>query len=232
MALVQFGGGVAAISGKDGGTVYARNRSGAYMRNWAKPTNAPSPSQTLNRVRFGNMSAGFASLTKTQQTDWEALAASVTRKNRFGADYVPTGRQMYLEINNNLAANDQATKSAPPADVTPPTIPETVGFNVTVETGEIATMELTGTGVDATKIYVVEATPPLGNSKNNATLLFRTIGNFIGSATAIDLSDSYAAVFGNAAEVGQNIQFRVRTLKLENGIYSTYLLSPEIIEAE
>lgn len=224
MALVQFGGGVSAISGKSGGTVYARNRSGAYMRNWAKPTNAPSPIQTANRVRFGNQSQAFATLDTSVQEMWQGLASTITRKNRFGADYVPTGRQLFLEVNNNLAANAKTELLNPPMNVTPPSLSDTLEFTANQDSGTLAEMELSITGVEPDKFYVIDATPLLSTSKNNAVLLFRNIGNFAGSAAVTNLLPAYTAMFGTVAEPGQIIQLRIRALNTVNGIYSTELI--------
>ena len=89
MALVKFGGGVAGISGKIGGTVYARNKAGAYARSWAKPTTTPTPSQTVNRNRFGNQAQAWTALSSSHKSSWDAYAATVTRLHRQGDAYTP-----------------------------------------------------------------------------------------------------------------------------------------------
>lgn len=97
MALIKFGGGVAAASGKVAGTVYARNRSGAYQRNWAKPVNPGTALQSGVRAALSAAATGWAGLTAAQVEAWNAYANTMTRLNRLGDSYVPTGRQIYIE---------------------------------------------------------------------------------------------------------------------------------------
>ena len=124
MGIVKFGGGVAAISGKVAGNVYARNRAGAYIRKWAKPVNAASIRQQEVRAAFGENSSGWGALTDTQRTAWNALAAASERLNRLGDSYVPTGRQIFIEANQNLATAGETLLTDPPSNLTREAAPD------------------------------------------------------------------------------------------------------------
>lgn len=220
MALIKFGGGVAGISGKIAGTVFARNKSGAYARNWAKPTNTPSVSQVNNRARFGSQSSNWSAVTSTDKATWEGLASGITRLNRFGEPYTPTGRQIYLESNNNLTAIGEAKIDTPPADYTPPNAPSAPTIHATVAGGVLTALTLSVIPDVDPSTYVFDATPLVSNSKNNVTNLWRQIGSGAGGIAPPNLLAFYTAVFGSAAAVGQIIWIRLRVLSTESGLAS------------
>jgi len=62
--------------GKMGGTVFSRNKSGAVARAYVRPTNRNSVAQQKARSRTGTASQGFATLTSTQASQWNAFAKS------------------------------------------------------------------------------------------------------------------------------------------------------------
>ena len=221
MALVKFGGGVAAISGKVAGTVYARNKSGAYMRNWAKPTNTPSESQVNNRARFASQSAAWSALDSTNKSSWESTAAGVTRVNRFGEPYVPTGRQIYLESNNNLASAGKPPVDTPSIDYTPPAPVELTGLNFESTAGVLTAAGCDAFGVDASVSIVLECCPIQSDSKNNVTNLWRQVAVFTGTAVAVDFLADFIAMFGSAADPNQVGFARIKTLNLTSGLMST-----------
>jgi hypothetical protein len=90
MALVKFGGGISGFAGKIGGTVYGRNKSGAYARNWAVPVNPVTTAQSAVRAVMAMAAAAWSSLTLTQVNAWNAYAAVLIRTNRQGDQYTPS----------------------------------------------------------------------------------------------------------------------------------------------
>jgi len=62
------------IRGKVGGSVFSRNKGGAIMRVYAKPTNANSQSQRNQRNNFRSMSGTWNALTAVQRQMWESFA--------------------------------------------------------------------------------------------------------------------------------------------------------------
>ena len=120
MALIKFGSGIAGASGKSGGTVYARNNAGAYMRNWAKPTNATTPLQSQARQRLSNAVAAWNGLTQGQVDAWNAYASTMIRLNRLGDSYTPKGRQIFIECYTNCVIGNVPVLTTPgPSSVSP-----------------------------------------------------------------------------------------------------------------
>ena len=116
MAKVQFGGGISAMSGKLSGNVFARNKGGAYARNWVKPTNPATVSQQNQRNTLSLKSAAWRTLTDSQRDSWKSWADDNPVLDRLGASIVLTGAQGYTKINiNRDNATDGATQSTPPS---------------------------------------------------------------------------------------------------------------------
>lgn len=223
MGLIKFGGGVSAISGKIGGTVYARNRGGAYARNWAKPTNTPTMKQSENRLAFGNMSKGWADLTKDEQDGWNALASTVTRMNRLGDAYTPTGRQIYLESANNMRVIGQTPLAVAPPSLLQPTIDGTPVFAPSVDAGEIDAFAITGLAAQGGISYVLEATKTFAQIKTNFSLDYRQI-KIAATGASIDAETAYIAEFGNVAAVGDTVSLRLKYIDTANGMASPSLI--------
>ena len=100
MALIKLGALVSNISGSIGGTTFARNRGGAYIRNRTVPLNPQSPRQTLVRQVFGQLSNVWSTiLTATQRTAWELYASNVPLTNALGEDRNVSGINMFSRGN-------------------------------------------------------------------------------------------------------------------------------------
>jgi len=118
MALVKFGGGIAAMSGKLGGTIFSRNGAGAISKNWAKPTYPGSARQAEAAGRMSTIVTEWQQgLTNAQRTAFNNKAATVSFRNRLGDDFTPSGFNLYVRANTHLSITGQAMVTAPP--VTP-----------------------------------------------------------------------------------------------------------------
>ncbi len=100
MALIVFGQGVSQIRGKIGGTVFSRNRGGAYARNFVVPTNPGSPAQVAIRgiVTF-LVNKWNVVLSPAGREGWDDYAANVPMVNKVGAEIFLTGQQHFIRSN-------------------------------------------------------------------------------------------------------------------------------------
>lgn len=112
MAKIVTGGGVAAISGKLGGAVFASNKGGAYMRAFTKPTNPKTAYQEDARDSLAQYSNEWRGLTDQQRESWVAWAATHPVVDRLGASRHLTGSQAYVKINANRDLAGDATANA------------------------------------------------------------------------------------------------------------------------
>lgn len=225
MALIKLGQIAADIRGSIGGTTFARNRAGAFARNRTKPINPSTVKQSDARSRFGGVSFAWAALTQVQRDAWQAVAATITRLNRLGETYVPTGRQMFLEVNNNAALVGDPLLTTAPDDFQAPEPPHQPDIVLTVTAGSITVFTAEVGGVDP---MIVFATPPLPATKNNVQPHYRFLGYLTPAAGIIDLEPDYVAAYGAAVAPGMLINISVQSLNQVNYVSSARVLANAI----
>ena len=99
MALVRFAEGQQR-SGSIGATVYAHNRSGAYIRARSVPVNPNTARQVAVRNIARSLAIAWqADLTQDQRDAWNVYAANVGWKNKLGDAINLTGLNHYLRSN-------------------------------------------------------------------------------------------------------------------------------------
>lgn len=97
MANVKYGGGVVEMSGSIAGNVFARNRSGFYVRARTHPINPNTSNQQAVRGILTYLSARWSgTLTAAQRTAWNLYASSVAMKNKLGEVIYLSGYNHYL----------------------------------------------------------------------------------------------------------------------------------------
>jgi hypothetical protein len=223
MALIKYGQGVASMSGKQGGSVHSRGRTGAIIRNWTKPCNPTTASQTQRRANFAGQTAAWGALTNAQRLAWNGWAQTQSRINRQGDVYVPTGRQMYIELNANLILAGQAAITAPPIGSVPPTVAAALGMTATITAGALTVLSVTGGSTDATVVYYVKGAPGQKTGRTNVNRQFRSLGSFTASA-AVNILTGYTAIFGSVMAIGTQVQVLVKVINKTTGLASPDLL--------
>lgn len=106
---------------KLGGDVFARNRAGLYVRVKVKPKNPKTTIQQANRAKFSTFTKAWRSLSAAQIAGWNTLAANSTLTDTLGNSFQPSGIQMFISCNRNLAQLGLGPLSSPPA--TKPSFP-------------------------------------------------------------------------------------------------------------
>jgi hypothetical protein len=81
---MKFGAFVVAGSGKIGGHVASRNRSGAFLRTKVTPTNPQTGAQNAVRSLLASLSSAWRSLTGAQRAAWNGAVSAFPRTNVFG----------------------------------------------------------------------------------------------------------------------------------------------------
>lgn len=234
MALVKDPLGGSAASGKMAGKVFARNRAGNYVRAWAKPVNPGTARQSEVRSQFGTNSAGWGALTPAQVASWEAYAQLMTRLNKLGEPYTPKGRQIFMEVNNNLTQIPGGTPLADPTAYTDNPAMGAIGAITSTAAGGIltalsiltiaATLPSGGSG-----FAVVEAAPLHDPKLTNVNNLFRQIDVVDLTGAPFNLLAAYTAVFGTAAVSGQILSLRFRAIDEISGLGSSYVLVDDVV---
>ena len=98
--LLKFGGIVSDARGSLGGTVFSRNKSGAYARQRTAPINPQSSRQSAIRAIMADVSQSwFDSLSGAQRSEWAVYASNVPAKNKLGESINLSGFNQYVKSN-------------------------------------------------------------------------------------------------------------------------------------
>lgn len=117
MALIKFGVGISDARGSVGGTVFSRNKSGAYMRNRTVPTDPGTTPQTKIRACMGQVrNAWFHVLTDAQRAAWAVYATNTPLTNRLGDSFNATGWNMFARAAVMALYNDLDIIADAPTD--------------------------------------------------------------------------------------------------------------------
>lgn len=237
MALVKFGNGVSGLSGKIAGTVYARNKSGAYARNWAVPVNPGTVSQSKARGQMSSAASMWSKLSYLQIQAWNAYASVLIRTNRNGEQYTPSGRQIFTETFINLNTAQLPPLEYPSGVINTPslqsfviataevdagdrlfTILETVAGAPTIPSGEAA--------VDCRIQYY--ATPTHPYTRKNVNTSRRLVLEDDAATLTLDWFASYNAVFGEGSRPEQLVDVWARIIDTGSGFASFYYKATKV----
>ena len=139
MALVKFGGGIVAMAGKMAGNVFARNRSGSYVRQWTKPVNP----QSARQVAIRNILAFLAqewkdTLTALQRGVWETYADAISMQNRLGESIKLSGFNHFIRSNSAIMTCGLSYVAAGPTELSLPETDPTFAIAATADDQQIA----------------------------------------------------------------------------------------------
>jgi hypothetical protein len=101
MAQIKFTE-ISRASGKVGGTVYASNRGGQYIKRIARALKSASFFQVALRGNFAVASSYWRSLSVNQKTAWNNAAALLVKYNKVGNLISRTGFNYFIECHVNL----------------------------------------------------------------------------------------------------------------------------------
>jgi len=194
MAKVAFGGGVSQASGKIGGTVFSRNKGGAYFKNWVNPTNPQTQKQTDQRAALAQKSAAWRTITQEQRSAWGSWANDNPVLDRLGNSIVLTGAQAYIKINiNRTNAGDSATQADTPSAATyTADIIDTSGV-LSIDISSTYLRIPLGFGAADTQIIFCHMSEPVsvGVSNTNSNMRLVTVHTI----DSTDVSNGYMDIF-------------------------------------
>jgi hypothetical protein len=217
MAKVIYGAGVSQMSGKQGGTVFSRNKSGAYTRTNRKGTNPNTQSQQNRRANFRAASRYFKTLSSVQQQSFKDNAINYPQIDRLGQTVTLSGAQLANKFANLRLLQGETIV---PQEMGSPLFVPTVnwdGIGSSVVNGSIATLTITAyfdleNGTQDADVpfgftLLVKATKLMGNGFTAPKKKdFRVITQ-IGDGTTIDgfsIFTAYSAVFGSSVIGGDD----------------------------
>jgi len=198
---MKFGALVVAGSGKIGGHVASKNRGGAYLRTKTTPSNPNTSYQAGARSLLASLASQWRELTEAQRLAWNGAVAQFATTDIFGDIKNPSGINLFVKLNANLANSGQAQLTSPPEKIEVPTGALTgAEFVIADSTLTIASEN----GLTTDNICRLQSSGPVSQGVTNVKSKMRTIM----SSEALDDSlanyAAYVAKFG-APVVGQKI---------------------------
>jgi hypothetical protein len=229
MAKVKFGIGPADIRGKINGSVFARNRGGAYVRTKVTPLNPQTSAQVAARSLLTGLAQNFRSLSQDQITAWNNAVTQWQTTDVFGDLVSPTGLALYVRLNANIQNGGGTPISTPPSPVGASALTDlALVADVSSSQFDVA---FSPSSVPANHSLYIESTSMLSPGINNANSRFRFIAvEATGGASPVDVFTAQTTKFG-ALVAGQKVYVRCKFINTLTGEVSLALKASTIVTA-
>lgn len=125
MAIIKYAETVAGIRGTIGGITYSANKSGAYVKRWARTVNPRTYEQQIVRSQPALFKPYWDAMSDEDRAAWDAFAADPNELdyNSLGIQYWLTGWQWFVRANLRRASASLEITDTPPsgsAEIAPP----------------------------------------------------------------------------------------------------------------
>lgn len=219
----KFGAIVVAGSGKVGGHVFSKNRGGAYMRTKVTPNNPNTVAQQQARAVLSSLSTAWAELADAERLSWNGAVDSYKTTDIFGDLKNPSGFNLFVKLNANLALIGESLLTEAPAKIEVPFAP--IASAILDLSSSTLTVTFANNDLDSTAVFVT-ATPALSQGISNTKSFQRGIGYNTVTASAVDMYAEYVAKFGIPA-IGSNITIGIEPIVLsgQKGVRQTVKVS-------
>ena len=228
MAKVKFSALIAEMRNKLNGSVFARNRGGAYLRTKVTPTNPQTIYQVAARSLLTTYSQAWRSLTEAQRQAWNAVVDQWATTDVFGDIVNPSGSTLYIRLNINVSLAGGVALSNPP---TPTGADALTALSLAASEGGGSVDVTFAPTVPADHVMYLEGTPQLSPGISNANSKFRNISTLAAAETSpYDAGAEYITKFGSLIE-GQKMFVRAKFINGLTGEVSQKLVASTIVAA-
>lgn len=206
---------VADIRNKLNGTVFAKNRGGAYMRTKVTPVNRQTSFQSTVRNRLGSFAQGFRGLTQDQILAWNSAVDNFKGTDIFGDIKTPSGINLYVKLNANLSRVAIAA-------ITDPPLPSSVAVITTLSAAAAAgtpsfSVVFTPTPVPADTSFVISVTKQKSPGQSFFGGQYTDIAVKAAAATSpANILAAYNAKYGTLI-AGQKIGVKIQAINEVTG---------------
>lgn len=147
MAIAKIAPPLAGIRGTVGGLTYSANKSGPYVKLWAKGSNPRTPKQSQQRANIAQWPQEWRDLTAGERLLWNIFAALPAQDlvNSLGETYSASGFNWFTKCNSRLDRIGRGAITATPTQARPaaPTVDDfrvdCAGTESNIATGGVAT---------------------------------------------------------------------------------------------
>ena len=195
MAKILFTAIVADMRNKLNGTVFSKNRYGAYARTKVTPVNPSTISQTKARSTLSTQSQGWRGITQPQRQGWIDAAASFPFSDIFGNSKILSGSALYVKLNTMLANYGPGTIADAPAPVAVPAF-SLLGISAST-VGGVVQITFDPSPVPPNFVLIVRTTGNVGPGISFVKNKYRFISSAEASQVSpMPLTANFAAKFG------------------------------------
>lgn len=228
MAKMLFTAVVADMRNKLAGTVFSKNKYGAYTRTKVTPANPRTGFQSDARSLLASLSSAWRGLTQAQRDTWLAGASAFPQTDVFGNTQILSGQVLFIRFNTNLVNIGEAIITSCPT-------PQSLGYitNLTISADaspaalQIDWIRNEGTGSEIVQIW---ATPPYSAGKTNVENQYRLIATAAIADETFVLLSAYTARFGSLT-AGQKVSIKLVVVSPVSGEQSTPVSAYQVISA-
>lgn len=231
-----------SVSGSVGGTTYAHNKSGMYMRARSIPVQPNSAAQLAVRSALTALvNAWKNTLTAAERAAWELYAQNVSITNPLGDQINNSGQNWYIGANTpRLQANTKLTAGLSRVDAGPTTFDRGEFTTPTAPYGEAGGLLVSGFAGDAfaaedgAAMFVYQGAPQ-DSSVNFFKGPFRLVGIGLGDSgtpiTTITISAATLTSLGYTVTQGQNVWTAVAVSRADGRLSTRRIIGPSAVGA-
>lgn len=221
MALIQLGPLASQVSGSVGGSVFAHNRGGQYVRTRVVPRKVESIYTLVVRDALSACSRLWGGLTEAQRQAWREFSTNSPVVNRLGMTKTLAGHMAFNKINARLLQAGVATLDLPPVG-NPPEPLSSVSVAIDTTPGS-AVVTFAPTPLGAGESLWVWAAMPAGPGAQYVANRWRLVyKGAAATATGVDIWDDLLARYGEI-QVGQTFALQAQVLDQSTGLVSSLL---------
>lgn len=227
MSLVKFGGGIVQMSGAIAGNVFARNRSGNYVRAKTMPVNPNTALQQAVRSVVTQLVTRYnETLTAAQRAAWQLYADSVTVNNRLGEAINLSGINHYMR--SNAVRKDLTTGfvDAGPTDFTLPEGDSSLAVTISEATQQMSVAfdeDMDWCSEDGGAM-MVSMGRPVGASINYFNGPWR-VGGLIEGDSGVPITTPQTVAVPFAVTEGQQVFIRCRIMRADGRVSNFFRTS-------
>jgi hypothetical protein len=234
MALVKFGGGIVKMSGSLGGSTFARNRSGDYVRSWKNPVNPRSERQEAIRGIVSFLAEYWhQELDDDERAAWGVYADAVAMLNKLGDSIKLTGFNHFIRTNAAILTMPESQVDAAPTILSLPTKDITLACSAEGIAAQTFTFTCLTSGWSAGEddklgILLYQGLPQLA-TRDFFAGPWRYM-DYIDATEGAAGTGTYDAVYPFA--VGQKIFFKARLVTVSGRLSEAWYPDPLVAEAD
>ena len=229
MAIFIPGVAVSQASGRVGGTIFSRNRGGAYMRNGSMPVTVTTPYAQAIKGITAAQSQAWAATTDAIREQWREWATQNPVINRLGQSRTLSGHQAYIQINARLVYAGFAAITSPPVGAAPAAVaPGAVTWDSSPLKLTVAFAASPAPAGIAVQTYAYLADSPGVRYVRNRLALIQT--SAAAATTPLDILSDVTERFGPPQE-GQTLHVGMRALDSTTGLVSGILYTSALLSA-